>query len=294
MIIRSVLVICILSFGFFGNAVADISSGLVAHYKFDGNANDSSGNGYNAIESGGVSYVSGKYAQATSFDGDNGKYIYTTLNPLTGIGTSDFTISVWTKFNKVTDNWIYFLGENLYGGEEGIRALISNDSTVKIQITDLTTGSSNSSTIVSSTVLSTDTWYHIVMSRNNSVAYLYVNAVLNGSISSIQSLTSNEFSNSITVGVRPTNWNYPFNGQIDELKIYNRALSESEIQELYTGETSCTSAEAGTVSSSLDIHMPSLNYETLFGTQNIWADLEYLGINSDGQHTWGLKDYGAN
>lgn len=44
----------------------------------------------------------------------------------------------------------------------------------------------------------------------------------------------------------------------------------------------------------LDIHMPSLNYQTLFGTQNIWADLEYKGTNSEGQHIWGLKGFGVN
>jgi hypothetical protein len=55
-------------------------------------------------------------------------------------------------------------------------------------------------------------------------------------------------------------------------------------------ETSCT----GTVSSSLELHMPSLNYETLFGTQDIWADFEYLGTNSERQHTWGLQNYGVN
>ncbi|NOT85049.1 MAG: hypothetical protein HOP02_09820 [Methylococcaceae bacterium] len=53
-------------------------------------------------------------------------------------------------------------------------------------------------------------------------------------------------------------------------------------------------AETGTVSANLDIHVPSLNYESLLGTQNIWADFEYLGTNPQGKHIWGLKNYGAN
>ncbi|MDM8567879.1 hypothetical protein QUF74_19800 [Candidatus Halobeggiatoa sp. HSG11] len=40
--------------------------------------------------------------------------------------------------------------------------------------------------------------------------------------------------------------------------------------------------------------MPSLNYTTLFGIQNIWADFEYMGQNSDGKFTWILKDFGTN
>jgi len=50
----------------------------------------------------------------------------------------------------------------------------------------------------------------------------------------------------------------------------------------------------GTVSPNLDIHIPSINYESQIGTLNIWTNLEYLGINSDGKHIWGLKDFGKN
>ena len=53
-------------------------------------------------------------------------------------------------------------------------------------------------------------------------------------------------------------------------------------------------AETGTVSSNLDVHMPSLDYETSLGTQNIWANFEYLGVNLEGRHIWGLKGFGVN
>ena len=57
---------------------------------------------------------------------------------------------------------------------------------------------------------------------------------------------------------------------------------------------SCMTGSTGTVATNLDIHMPSLSYDTLLGKQNIWADLEYKGTNSEGQHIWGLKDFGVN
>ncbi len=59
-------------------------------------------------------------------------------------------------------------------------------------------------------------------------------------------------------------------------------------------DISCKDLYSGTVSSNLDLHMPSLNYNSLLGTQNIWADLEYLGKNSEGTHMWGLKEFGVN
>lgn len=81
----------------------------------------------------------------------------------------------------------------------------------------------------------------------------------------------------------------------DEFALWCRDISDSEVKQLFDLEKqACPIPSSGTVTSNLDIHMPSLNYETLFGTQNIWADLEYLGTNSQGQHIWGLKDFGVN
>jgi len=56
----------------------------------------------------------------------------------------------------------------------------------------------------------------------------------------------------------------------------------------------CTSAEAGTISPDLNIHMPSLEYQGVFGKQNMWVDFEYLGTNTEGKPIWTLKDYGVN
>ncbi len=73
----------------------------------------------------------------------------------------------------------------------------------------------------------------------------------------------------------------------------NLCLSEIEIQEVSEGESSCLSTKTGTVSSNLDIYMPSLNYQTLFGTQNIWVDFKY-SHEENGKLYWSLKDYGEN
>jgi len=233
---NNLLLVVFFSFCCVGNAIASLNDGMVAHYAFDGSPNNSSDSRYNGTEYGGISYSSGKFGQAINFDGNSSEYVQAHPNPLSGTGNGDFTISVWTKTSKTTDNWIYFFGENLVGGEEGIRTLINNKGQVVVQITDLTRGSSNSSSITSSTTLSNHSWHNIVIVRHNSSLALFINGKYSSSILSSQSLKSNEFSNSITVGVRSTNWNYPFHGQIDDLKIYNRALPSSEVQLLYQDE----------------------------------------------------------
>jgi hypothetical protein len=48
------------------------------------------------------------------------------------------------------------------------------------------------------------------------------------------------------------------------------------------------------VFSSICIHMPSLNYQSLGGIQNLWADFEYYGQGENGELLWKLKEYGVN
>jgi len=67
---------------------ADLTDGLVAHYTFDGDTQDSSGNSNHGIEYGGVSYVDGVIGKAAKFDG---------LDDYVEIGYSD-TMDVWPDF----------------------------------------------------------------------------------------------------------------------------------------------------------------------------------------------------
>ncbi len=50
----------------------------------------------------------------------------------------------------------------------------------------------------------------------------------------------------------------------------------------------------GTILTNTDFFMPSLNFETSQGTQNIWAKLKYVGENTKEQQLWQLKGYGFN
>jgi hypothetical protein len=60
---------------------------------------------------------------------------------------------------------------------------------------------------------------------------------------------------------------------------------------LSSAEESCSS----TVSSNLNIHIPSANYQSLVGgNMNLWINLEFSGNDENGVLTWKLKDYGTN
>ena len=52
-----------------GIASADLNTGLIAHYSFDNNTDDETGNGNNGIQYGGITYIDGVIGKAARFDG---------------------------------------------------------------------------------------------------------------------------------------------------------------------------------------------------------------------------------
>ncbi|MFB0524496.1 MAG: LamG-like jellyroll fold domain-containing protein, partial [Phycisphaerae bacterium] len=82
------------------STVAPDPAGLVAHYTFDGNASDSSGNNYHGIEKGGPAYVDGKFGQAINLDGFDDYVAIPDVN-YTGTDYSEVTVCAWVR---TTDN----------------------------------------------------------------------------------------------------------------------------------------------------------------------------------------------
>ena len=62
----------------------------------------------------------------------------------------------------------------------------------------------------------------------------------------------------------------------------------------YGLNNSSSPSGAGTVAQNLDIHMPSLDYNSLFGTQNIWASFTFHGQGTNSELLWKLTDFGSN
>ena len=79
----------------------NLSTGLIAHYSFEGNTNDTSGNGKNGTAIGQYSYVSGKQGLGISLIGDNAVYHsmggYVQIPPLDTSALTALTISIWVK-----------------------------------------------------------------------------------------------------------------------------------------------------------------------------------------------------
>ena len=83
----------------------------LAYYKLDSNANDSSGNGYNGTATN-VTYGNGRFNEAGNFNGSSSRILLPS-NLISGTTDSDYSVSMWVKFNTLpTSNFISLIGSN--------------------------------------------------------------------------------------------------------------------------------------------------------------------------------------
>lgn len=208
--------------------------GLVGYWSFDEGrgtqASDLSGNGNDGTLTGGPTWTIGKSKSALEFDG---------VNDYVNVG--DPSTSDWT--NITTSVWVYWTGDGL-NGYSGIyyknsgssrdlgRLLIRNDGKLLVQ-----NGNGNFESEDSGDVVKNE-WTHIAYVYDQSAGkeYLYINGTLKGQKNRTGNISQESNNLWIGFGYNQAN-NYMFQGKIDEVRIYSRALSETEIQSLYV-ETS--------------------------------------------------------
>ena len=217
----------------------------MAYYRFNGNANDASGNGNNgAIH--GVTLTSdrnGNSNSAYSFDGVN-DFIEVAHSDSLDI-TSEISISLWTKMDNAGGS----LSLNQYFISKGTGGWYTEDNTYNFYLANgaddwlvLTlcpeggSGSDDSSNTYSPEIdlsnLSSSEWYHFVATWDGSVIQLYKNGIhIEESDTDFSGIINSMVAN-LNIGVLGDGTRY-FSGMMDDIRIYNRALSASEVQGLY-------------------------------------------------------------
>jgi hypothetical protein len=243
----------VIVFLFCGITHAGLSDGLVAYYPFNGNANDESGNGNNGTVNGATLIVDrfGNANKAYSFDGND--IIRISNNDSLNFGTSDFSMSLWIKPNS---EYCQIIGKDVFpGGLLGYYLSIGAAGTRKLRFA---TRNVSDNTLDSPNPLPNE-WTYIVAVRKSNILKLYINGTLDSSLS--ESSTTNVSSNADFKIGRFDEWigvQSSFYGNIDDIRIYNRALSETEIQQLYQGQGTCSTNvvtfTAGTPAKAADVN----------------------------------------
>lgn len=207
--------------------------GLVGHWTFNEGtstlAKDSSNFGNNGTLVSGVSWVNGKRGKAASFDGSSG---YVRVPDSNSLDVDSFTISAWVRHTSNTfKTWepIVAKGDVTYRlllcGSVGIYCTGGslNAFTAAINVGELN--------VSSSVVPELNRWYHVVATYDRSNLILYVDGALVNSTPVTAAVTSN--STDLWIGNNtdvPTKF---WTGNIDDVRIYNRALTATEITTLY-------------------------------------------------------------
>jgi hypothetical protein len=114
------------------------------------------------------------------------------------------------------------------------------------------TGSAIASSSCGTTVLQTNTWYFIAATYDSSAktVHLYINGVDDGATVYSGTVPASLFINTsehVVIGDTVNGSFANFNGQIDDVRIYNRALSAAEIAALYGGGCSNPAGNAGAI-----------------------------------------------
>jgi gliding motility-associated-like protein len=231
------------------------TNGLVAYYPFNGNANDESGNGNNGIVYGAKLTTDrcGILNRAYSFDNLIPGYISI---PSTGLDLNQFTYSSWAYlYSSPSDNERYCV--IVIGSLNGDHAITYN---VNFHILDTlyngwgshsySGGSSN--TIYTGISASTKQWYHLLTTRSLIASKFYINGILVDSVGTPDAPYYGVGPVEASIGMR-YNHTLPFDGKIDDIRIYNRALSEVEIKRLYNEECNISQTDSSKINGIIQV-----------------------------------------
>lgn len=248
-------------------------TGLISWWAGDGNANDIHGDNDGTLENG-ATFTPGLVGQAFNLDGYD-DLIFVPHNSNLAFGSDqDFTIDAWINLQSPTpgnDDVIVGKGDDqnhrvgvspntyrlwVFRDSHAVRFdLIANDVVFSLY---------------SNTSVPLNEWTHVSAVREGIMGYIYINGVLDASAGMTAGSVAN--SDPLTIGgIYDTLFDPPvqplegFGGLIDEVEIYNRALSASEIQEIFN---------AGSAGKCKNVTAPQL---TALGPAKVWLGLK----NSD-------------
>lgn len=208
------------------------TNGLVLQLPFEGNANDSSGSGNNGTIVGSLSYATGRIGQALSFNGNIANYLDLGIPSALAL-QGNFTVSAWVKPTSFSDaRGIIKRGSRWTGSAAG----------ALYQMTlEITTGglsfSSRGDKLQTGIYLSPNVWTHVACSVDGTETMRCYKDGVTDSVTKQRTILGAVADDNSTYVGRVSGSSAPFLGEIDDVRIYNRALSANEIQTLYNQST---------------------------------------------------------
>jgi len=226
-------------------------SGLVSWWPGDGNANDIQDGNNGSL--GSVTFVSGEVGQAFHFNGSSWVATANETN-LSFDRTNAFSIDAWIRTTTTSGNMFVVSKRQEVSPFKGYALLIDNGQLPKCYSTDPTPsgagwlqffvdGSDTSDCprdhaviVYGETSVNDGQWHHVAATYNGSSTAAGIALYVDGAVQTNLVISDNLGTNSITnsegfdIGAGSGNGPQPFSGDIDEIDVFNRVLSQAEVQ----------------------------------------------------------------
>ena len=225
-----------LAFYNYTNSHVETFNNSVLELRFEENSGslafDSSGNG-NHGDIYGATWTDGKFGKALSFDGVD-DYVSVPYSANLYV-PNEVTLTAWIYPRNPSGSWQTIIAHSPTAGQYNYWLYLEANA-LKLSVYSDT----YPDLIVTNAIPTANTWYYIVVTAiKGSTVKVYVNGVLVGTGTAKTDFWTGGY---LTIGdLRPGRGIF-FNGTIDEVRIYNRALSEEEIKSSYYEYRACVSA----------------------------------------------------
>ncbi|HIB29659.1 MAG TPA: LamG domain-containing protein, partial [Candidatus Marinimicrobia bacterium] len=198
-----------------------------------------------------------------SFDGNN-DYVDGGTGSLGG----SFTVSCWIKPSSINTNWAGFVNKHGTAGQK-VFWIGQHTTNGKVRFGVFLNGTNESALDTDGAVIANGSWYHVAASYDGNYQKIYINGTLVKTSSDINTVLSSGTSN---YWIGKSTAQATFSGLIDEVAIWNRALTENEINGQYEsndGPIAYWRFNAGS-SSTLYDHSGNQNHGTINGAT--WSE----------------------
>ncbi len=226
------------------------ANGLVGWWPFNGNANDESGNGNNGTVNGAVLSQDrfGIANQSYNFNGPNNNITVPNSNSLNIVG-NQITISFWVNYQNINDGQIKGISKGGYDIGSGYEVMLDFRPTSGGPYIAFTGGGGSAAITPFNNYDAS--WAHVLaVFSPTSGGEIYINGVLQSSWTGGMQITGfNANSNNLIFGSRTPGQAYVgyLYGMLDDIAIWNRALTQQEITALYTASSTNTNEADNTI-----------------------------------------------
>ncbi len=228
---RAKLVSCLMVLLFAGSASAE----LAGYWKLDDGAGttatDSSGKGNHGTLIGAPQWVAGYYRGALQFNGQN-SYVEIPTSPSLEI-RGRVTVAAWVKWTDAGDTWLCILANGQQNGPWENYGLFVNRSSRFAYFT-LSLNDTHTPNQTANNTIEAGRWQHLCGTWDGAAARIYVDGKLLLEQPRTGTLTSPRMP--LRLGHRNGSPHY-FSGTLDEVAVFNQALTQAEIQKVMGGIT---------------------------------------------------------